>query len=337
MKNLWYIIAFIFVCQTFAQQSDFSHIDFSKADSNALACKDEKLNKLPKLVYKLTSGLPTEVERFRAIYMWVCTNISNDYNLYLKNERKRNKFYNDSLKLNAWNTRFNKIIFHKLLEEKKTICTGYAYLVKKLSDLANIKCEIVHGYGRTSTTNIEKLKSPNHSWNAVELNGKWYLCDPTWASGFQNAETLEFTFQYNDGFFLSEPELFAVNHFLVENKWIFLEGNTNTFETFLESPIIYGKAYKYLLAHTAPKKMHHSITKHDKVTFEFVLQKPIEQKDISFLIDNGHHIKKTNPTNTLIEDLSLTIDYQFNSIGFYDVHLYFGDDLISTYTVKVKN
>jgi transglutaminase/protease-like cytokinesis protein 3 len=337
MKNLWFLIVFIFVRPIFAQQSDFSHINFSKADGNALSCKNEKLNNLPQLVDKLTVGLPTEAERFRAIYLWVCTNISNDYSLFLKNERKRRRFEKDSLKLSHWNSQFNKTIFRELVNNKKTICTGYAYLVKKLANLANLNCEIIHGYGRTSTTNIDELITPNHSWIAVELNGKWYLCDPTWASGLQNASTFQFTFQYNDGYFLSEPELFAVNHFPIENKWFLLEGNTITFKAFLKAPVIYGKAYENLLAISSPKKMLQTILKNEKANFEFVLQKLIAQKEISLLIDNGHHIKKTKPTSTSIKGNSLTIEQLFNSNGFYDIHVYFGEDLISTFTVRVKS
>jgi transglutaminase/protease-like cytokinesis protein 3 len=335
MKNLWFLIAFIFVCQIFAQQSDFSHINFSQADRNALSCKNDELNNLPQLINKLTEGLPTEAERFRAIYFWVCTNISNDYYLYLKNEHKRRRFSKDSLKLSDWNFEFNKIIFHNLLENKKTICTGYAYLVKKLANMANLNCEIIDGYGRTSTTDIDNLNTPNHSWVAIELNGKWYLCDPTWASGLQNASTFQFTFQYNDGFFLSEPKLFAVNHFPVEKKWSLLEGNTSTFNDFLEAPVIYSKTYEYLLALNSPKKMHQTIAKHGIATFEFDLKKPVAQNEISLLIDNGHRTKRTNPTSTSINGHSLTLEHQFNSNGFYDVHVYFGDDLIATYTVKV--
>ncbi len=43
------------------------------------------------------------------------------------------------------------------------------------------------------------------------------------------------------------------------------------------------------------------------------------------------------PTTIAIDHKSLTLEHQFNSKGFYDVHLYIGDDLISTYTVEVKN
>ena len=337
LQMRYYLLLFIIAFQSHAQQSDFDHINFQKADSSALACKDEALNNLPLLTHKLTSHLTTDVERFRAIYMWVCSNIANDYSLYLRHKRKRTKFRGDTLKLNAWNERFKKDIFRKLLEQERTICTGYAYIVKELSKLANLDCEIVHGYGKTSTTNIEDNDPPNHSWNAIKLNGKWYLCDPTWASGIPDPETNQFTFLYNDGYFLTDPKLFAINHYPVEKKWTLLDGDTTTFDDFLASPILYGKAYTNLKNHDAPKTMHHLLQKNETVTFKYELQNPIGIDQISFLIDNGFSNKKTQPTSTRIEDQWLILEHQFDTKGFYDVHLYIGDDLISTYTVKVKS
>ena len=336
MKILLYILLFIIASQSHAQISDFNRVNFKKADSIALACKNENLTNLPQLSYKLTENLSTDVERFRAIYKWVCNNIANDYNLYLKNKRKRERFKNDSTKLRAWNDNFRKTLFRKLLKDQRTICTGYAYVVTELAKLADLECEIVQGYGRVSTTDIENLTLPNHSWNAVKLNSKWYLCDPTWASGIPDPETNQFTSNYNVGFFLTNPKLFAINHFPIEEKWRLLKERAPKLDVFLASPIIYGKAYKNLDLHIAPKKMHQTIKKHQKVTFEYQLQETLKEKDIHFLIDSGIHSKKTNPTIILINNKSLIIEHQFNSIGFFDVHLYIKDDLISTYTVEVK-
>lgn len=337
MKFLRYIWLFIFAMPSHAQLSDFDHINFHKADSIAMAYKDEGLDNLPKLAHQLTSNLTTDVERFRAIYKWVCTNISNDYVLYMKNNRKRKKFGNDPLKLESWNNQFKKKIFRKLLKDKTTICTGYAYLIQELSELANLNCNIVHGYGKTSTTLIDESTAPNHSWNAIELNGKWYLCDPTWASGIQNPETNTFKFYYNDGYFLTNPQLFAINHFPIDSKWMLLEADAPSFETFLAAPIIYGKAYKNLTIHSAPIEMHHTIQTHETVVFKYQLQKSVATDNISFLIDNGFGNKKIQPTSTLIDKESVILEHQFDVNGFYDVHLYIGDDLISTYTVKVKS
>lgn len=337
MKRLLYLLLLCFTYQSYAQISDFAHTDFKKADSIAQVYKDEGLQNLTELSRKLTSNLDTDVERFRAIYKWVCNNISNDYNLYLRNKHKRERFKNDSLRLKNWNDEFRKKLFKKLLKQQKTICTGYAYLVSELSRLADIKCDIVQGYGRVSTTDIEKLTLPNHSWNAVWLNNKWYLCDPTWASGIPNPETNRFTFYYNDGFFLANPELFAVNHFPLENKyWLIDESKIPTFENFKASPIIYGNAYKNLELHILPKQMHKDIRKFENVTFEYKLKDNIKTDDVRFLIDNGSSQLKVKPKSISIKDKLLKIEHQFKYSGFYDVHLYIADELISTYTFDVK-
>lgn len=332
-----YLLLFMVAFQSNAQRFDFDYIDFKKADRIALACKDEGLDNLPALAYKLTADLTTDVERFRAIYTWVCTNIANDYSLYLKNNRKRNKFKNDSLKLTAWNNRLKKEIFRKLLKQEKTICTGYAYIVQELSKLANLNCEIVHGFGKTSTTPIEEFDLPNHSWNAIKLNNKWYLCDPTWASGIPDLKTGTFKFQYNDGYFLADPKLFAVNHFPLESEWFLLDESNPSFNDFLQAPIIYGKAYTHLITHDIPEKMHHILKKNEMVTFKYQLKKSIDMKDINFLIDNGFISSTVKPSSIVLDDLSLTLTYQFNKKGFYDTHFLIGSDIIATYTFKVDN
>lgn len=337
MKSFLLILFLLITYQSYAQISDFNHIDFKKADSIALSYNGEELYNLPKLAFQLTSNLDTEAEQFRAIYFWVCHNISNNYGLYLRNKHKRNRFKKDSIKLKNWNDEFKKKLFKKLLNKKTTICTGYAYLVKELAQLANLDCEIVQGYGRVSTTNIENLDLPNHSWNAIKLNNKWYLSDPTWASGIPDTETNRFTFQYNEGFFFAEPELFAVNHFPVEKNWWLLKNNVPTFEDFLASPIIYGKAYENLNLHSFPKQMHQNIKRFENVSFEFQVKKSIKSEDIMFLIDDGFSSKKTKPNSVLISNSTLKIEHQFLEKGFYDVHLYIKNDLISTYTFKVKN
>lgn len=336
MKTIVVIILVTFACVSHAQQSDFNTINFRKADSIASSLKDETLFNLTQLSYKLTANLNTDVERFRAIYKWVCENIANDYSLYLLNKRKRKRFENDSIKFKTWTTSFRKKLFRKLLKDQRTICTGYAYLVKELAELANLECELIQGYGRVSTTDIEHLNLPNHSWNAVKLNDKWYLCDPTWASGIPDPESNKFAFNYNDGFFLAHPELFAINHFPVEDKWWLLDKEIPTFEAFLASPIIYGNAYKNLNLHLSPKQMHQVITQTESVSFEYDLKKSIAEETISFYLDNGYNQWKTKPTYIFIDETHLTLKHRFKNRGFYDVHLYIDEDLISTYTIEVK-
>ena len=82
-----------------AQVSDFNNISFTRADNLAKLNEGSNLDNLPLLTYKLTHKLPTQVEKFRAIYTWVCTNIKGDNIQHSKIERKRKKLVNDSISL----------------------------------------------------------------------------------------------------------------------------------------------------------------------------------------------------------------------------------------------
>ena len=70
-QKLLFLFFYSFIFIGSAQKSDFKHINFNKADSIANLYKNEKLTNLPLLAYKLTYRLDTDVEKFRAIYIWV--------------------------------------------------------------------------------------------------------------------------------------------------------------------------------------------------------------------------------------------------------------------------
>jgi len=215
MKSLSFAFIAIFGLCTLlqAQIADFHDTDFSKADSVAALYPGHSLSDLNALASKLTLTLPTEQEKFRAIYRWVCTNIESDYTLFGEYKRTSAKLRDAGARKN-WNRNFARRVYATLLREHKTICTGYAYLVRELAICAGLECGIVHGFTKTSKTKKNNSANPNHSWNTVLLNGKWYSCDPTWSSGQINGQTRKFIKNYNDRYFLPDPSAFAQTHSL---------------------------------------------------------------------------------------------------------------------------
>ena len=222
MRKLLQIIIFAFVVSTQAQRSDFDQVDLTRAEALARDHKGEDLYALPILVHKLTAPLATDVERFRAIYLWVCQNIKGDYPMMLENDKMRRKLHTDSLALATWNNQFKKEIFQILRKKKRTTCSGYSYLIKEMAELAGIEAAIVDGYGPINKLKIERLKIPNHSWNAVKLDDKWYLCDATWAAGYTDLTTYLFEFDYDDQYWLMPPEEFAKTHQPEDPQWTLL-------------------------------------------------------------------------------------------------------------------
>ena len=130
------ITAFIFMMPLRAQRSDFEAIDFWRADYMATQQQGEGLQQLPILVHHLTATLNTDVEKFRAIYYWVCHNIKGNYHLMRKNRNMIRKLENDPQALEAWNNTIQKEVFKTLLTSNETLCTGYAYLLKEMAALA---------------------------------------------------------------------------------------------------------------------------------------------------------------------------------------------------------
>lgn len=330
MKKL--LLIFFFISNiSFAQLSDFNTIDFTRADNIAKLNEGASLENLPVLAYNLTSKLTTEVEKFRAIHTWVCENIKGDANQFDTVTQKQRKFKNDSLGYIKWNNGFKKIAFKKLLKHKATMCTGYAYLIKELCFLANLECVIVDGYARTVDSNIDKLDSLNHSWNAVNLGDKWYLCDATWSSGFMTRNT--FIKDYNGGYFLADPILFAKSHYPLYKKWLLNDTLINT--KFVAGPLVYPEAFKQNITPVSPKQMSVEIKKNSEINFSFKSIKTISTDKISLIHVLKKRIKTLKIYDIKNENGLIKFKHMFKHKGLHDVHLKINNDIVATYTINV--
>lgn len=331
-----FLILLLVSTLSFGQRADFFHVDFKKADSIAMAHKGASLKNLPVLTHKLTANLSSDVEKFRAIYTWVGTNIANDYGAYLRTQKKRKKLSDDKDALIEWNDSFMPKVLRTLVNERKTACTGYAYLTRELANLAGLNCKIIDGFGRTATLLLDKNSPPNHSWNTVELNGKWYLCDPTWSAGriILDENGPRFESEYHDGYFLADPALFVKNHYPLEVHWTLLS-KPPTFKQFTEGPIVYKEAFPPNIIPTEPSEMYIQIRKNESVSFVFEVPKTFKSERISLLINTGGSDKSVQ-SEIFRDQNECRLNYSFDKLGTYDVHIQVGDAIVTTYVVKVK-
>src|SRR6187402_774547 len=109
----------------YGQLSDFNRTDFKEADRIAELYPRHSLKDLKVLSDKLTQPLATDVEKFRAIFKWVCLNIESDYALFVENKSMRGKLSGE--KLSKWEEIFSGRVFSVMTAHHRTICTGYAY------------------------------------------------------------------------------------------------------------------------------------------------------------------------------------------------------------------
>jgi transglutaminase/protease-like cytokinesis protein 3 len=201
-----------------------------------------------------------------------------------------------------------------------------------MATIADIECEIIDGYGRSESANVETLDSPNHSWNAVKLNNKWYLCDATWSAGYMLAGRF-FVSEYNDGYFLTAPTLFGKNHYPLKSKWLLTDKVTK--KSFTESPLYYGEAFKYKLLPESHADMNIEIKKNKIVNFDFKSLKDSIVSKIQLVYYVGKLERKIKINNLKLDGNKVSFQTKFKRRGFYNVHLKVDNDVVLTYNVDV--
>ncbi|GAA0894097.1 hypothetical protein GCM10009122_37770 [Fulvivirga kasyanovii] len=315
-------------------QPDYPDMDvLGKADSIASLYPKHTLTDLKSLSQKLTEPLSTDTEKFRAIYRWVCSNIENDYGLYTKNKKQREKLRGNAEELHAWNESFGPRVFRKLLDEQKTVCTGYAYLIRELAKHADIPCEIINGYGRTAQANVGGEGIPNHSWNAVKLDDRWYLCDATWSSGLVDPQKQGFMQQYSDSYFLTTPSDFARNHHPLDTAWL-LTAEKQTLNEFLNAPLIYREALDQNVLPSSPETFNVEAKRKEPVQFQFQSPGPVDRVELQIV--KGSSVTNIQSQAYKRDNGMYVIDYAFPHKGTYVLHFRMKGAYIFTYEVKVS-
>jgi hypothetical protein len=143
----------------------------------------------------------------RNIFLWLAWNIDYDQEAYKSRQVK-------------------KCSPDDLLFIGKSLCGGFADLFNALCENAGLESRFIQGYakGSTNESNLQ-FDAPNHAWNSVKIDGKWYLVDVSWAStvraqieqehDLKKSDTNEYLLQY----FKSVPEKFILTHMPEDPIW----------------------------------------------------------------------------------------------------------------------
>jgi hypothetical protein len=108
-----------------------------------------------------------------------------------------------------------------VLERGYAVCDGYSRLFKTLCSYAGIRSELISGYGRVNKPS--RRFGNNHTWNAVWIDGKWYLLDVTWASGYISWAGDAFVRHFDEQYFLSDPSQFILEHYPDDLAWTLMD------------------------------------------------------------------------------------------------------------------
>ncbi len=186
------------ICLHGSAQSDFP-INRRKVDQHARKAPKKLHQDLPRLTAYLSEEADNDFEKARGIYTWIVSNISYDHKVIEDNSKRINKNIRD------------------ILTRRKAICMGYAELFGAMAKLAELEAATVDGYSKGTATSKADLNEPDHSWNAVKLEGSWYLLDATWGSSLVLDDQVYTTI--NEDFFLSEPDQFLKTHLPIVPFW----------------------------------------------------------------------------------------------------------------------
>lgn len=137
--------------------------------------------KVKALVPKLISSNMGDIAKEQAIHDWLIKHVS----------------YDSTLKQRTAYT---------ALTTGKTVCTGYAMLMKKMLSHAGIKSYIIAGNLSDPSSNIPNTEKENHVWNLVQINNQWYHVDAT--NDWNNPESHMF---FNKGSAFMKEKGFAWN------------------------------------------------------------------------------------------------------------------------------
>ncbi len=86
-------------------------------------------------------------------------------------------------------------------------------LIKRMGALAGIETIKISGFGKGYDYQPgARLASPNHAWNGVKIDGRWYLIDSAWGAYFTKK-----------AYFLASPSDFIISHYPVYQKWQLLK------------------------------------------------------------------------------------------------------------------
>ena len=146
-------------------------------------------------------------------------------------------------------------------------------------------------------------------------------------------ENYTFVKNYNDGYFLTNPVLFAKNHYPLQKKWLL--NNMITKTIFLNAPLIYAETFKYKIIRFTPSQMNMEVKENEEVSFRFKTLNNISNKKVSLVFFFGNKELNFKIDDLKIENRMISFKTKFKWKGFYDAHLKIGKDIVATYTIKV--
>ena len=150
-----------------------------------------------------------------------------------------------------------------VFERRSSVCAGYATLLAALGQAAGIEIVVVVGDARGDDGLFE---GQGHAWNAVNLDGRWYLIDATWDAGSVNGDRV--VKDYSAHYLLTPPEVFVATHMPDDPKWQLLPAPLSHGD-FLRLPHLRPDFAALDLRLLEPTRARYAVSVGDELTLRF--------------------------------------------------------------------
>ena len=181
---------------------------FEEIDEHVRDCPKEIKSHPDQLVSYLEDVAETDLEKSRALYVWLAENISYDAKSINKNK------YGDNTA-------------EGVLKSKKAVCAGYANLFELLGKQMGLNILTLGGYSKNTDDEQEWYfvdEEADHAWNVIRIDGEWKVFDATWAAGIAYDDKkgrMVFKKQYTDNWFNLSPYEAIFTHYPEDTSLMF--------------------------------------------------------------------------------------------------------------------
>ncbi|XP_022241908.1 kyphoscoliosis peptidase-like [Limulus polyphemus] len=166
---------------------------FLEIDQHALRAPKSARTSVQNLVSYLTQGAKTDLQKVRAFFKWMASNMTYD-----------------------WKYMDVRITAEDVLHACEGVSKDYCTLFSELCRLANIRVKTLQGFVKGHNYRPGHQFNPGedvmHAWNAIFIFGAWRLIDTTWGTGYLD-HTGKFQRKMKEYFFLTDPEDLIWSHF----------------------------------------------------------------------------------------------------------------------------
>jgi len=277
-------------------------------DAHVLSTPEEKTESVEVLSEYLTSPWQGDRNKAYAIFRWLSFNVAYDVDGFFGRAEKKS---NDAA---------------SVLRHKTSVCAGYASLFEALGKVAGLQVHSIEGYAKGYGFEPgQRIKDQNHAWNGVQVNGEWFISEPTWGAGYLGAD-LMFHRSPDVAMFLMDPEYAICSHYPADEQWQLLDKPISK-EEFERLVVPSGRIHQMGIEVLSHKESIYDISDADNIEMMFYSPSlKILRGDLKNLSCKEHEGRKW--TQVLPSGLNqVKLKAQFPAPGKYKLNLYVRDEV----------